>query len=261
MDYLDRLAQTALQTIESGYYGRAVTVSPRLPSFSDTIANTAGLPLIAEVKPASPSSGRLLGQRDPNSLADTFVAAGVSGLSVLVEPVHFGGSPDIVRHAANTGVPVLFKDFVLSIEQLDAAARCGASGVLLILALFERGYAKIPLSSMVEEASQRDLEVLLEVYDEHEYARALDTSAAMIGINNRDLKTLKVDLKTTARILKQHPKDRLVWSLSGVNTPEDIGFLKACNADACLVGTALMQAKQPHALLKELLTAAKYPQY
>jgi len=256
MDHLDRLAKTALETIASGYYGEALAAPSCPPSFSSVIQSAQGMSLIAEVKPTSPAGGQLLGKRAPKGLADAFAAAGASGLSVLVEPVHFGGSLDTLRHAAEIGIPVLFKDFVLSVEQLDAAACCGASGVLLILALFERGYAKTSLSQMIEATCQRDLEVLLEVYDAEEYARALDTSATMIGINNRDLKTLKVDLHTTAHILKNQPKDRLVWSLSGVNTPEDIDFLKDCDADACLVGTSLMKAKQPETLLKDLLAAS-----
>jgi len=257
MDHLDRLAQTALKTIANGYYKGTVAAPSHPASFSSVIQNADGLPLIAEVKPASPSGGRLLGKRSPKDLVDAFSAAGAQGLSVLVEPVHFGGSTDTLRHAASKGIPVLFKDFVLSLEQLDAAVGCGASGVLLILALFERGYAKVPLEQMLEAAVQRSLEVLLEVYDEREYVRALETPATMIGINNRDLKTLQVDLYTTARILGQHSKDRPVWSLSGVSTPEDVALLKTFNADACLVGTALMKAKQPQALLKDLLAASR----
>jgi len=186
---------------------------------------------------------------------DAFAQLPITGLSTLTEPTHFGGSLDTLRYAATKNLPVLFKDFVLEVTQLDAAAHCGASCVLLILALFERGYSALALDEMIHECNQRNLDVLLEVYDAPEYARALHTNATMIGVNNRNLKTLDVDIHTTETVLKTHPKDRLVWGLSGVHTADDVRFLRDCGVDACLVGTALMRSERPQQLLESFLQA------
>lgn len=250
-DYLDKLAETALQTIQSGYYQTPVTVFPSVrPSFVKAIRADSKVSLIAEVKPASPSGGRLLGDKTPREVVDLFAETQVTGLSVLTEPVHFGGSLDTLRYAASKGFPILFKDFVLNVIQLDAARQSGASAVLLILALFERGYANVSMEAMIAAATERGLEVLLEVYNAIEYQQALTTLATMIGINNRDLKTLRVDLNATKTILENHLKDRVVWSLSGINSVQDLDFLRQSGADAFLIGTALMKSKQPRQLLQ-----------
>jgi len=255
-DYLDKLAKTALETIDSGYYSfDGTSVSP--PSFVEAVKSHEGLGLITEVKPSSPSGGNLIGDKSVTDIVDLYVDAGVTGLSVLTEPVHFGGSLNNLNYAAQQGLPVLFKDFVLDLVQLKVAQSTGASAVLLILALFERGYAKLNLDDMIQAAIDHGLEVLLEVYDSEEYERALNSKAHMIGINNRDLKTLEVDLTTTKTILDQSQKDRMVWSLSGVYNESDLKFLSQCGADACLIGTSLMKSDDPPALLRNLLTSTK----
>lgn len=258
-DHLDRLAETALVTVRGGYYQNRFHAASPAPPFGPAIAATPGVALVAELKPASPSGGVLLGGRSPEALIDLYAQAGVAGLSVLTEPVHFGGSLSALHHAAGTGLPVLFKDFVVDPVQLEAAAAGGASCVLLILALFERGYAACSLEAMLAAARDLGLEALLEVYDAAEYGRALASSAPLVGINNRDLKTLKVELATTTSVLAEKPKDRLVWSLSGVEGPSDVRALAAAGADACLVGTALMRADEPKRLLQGLLDAASEP--
>jgi indole-3-glycerol phosphate synthase len=212
--------------------------------------------IIAELKPISPSEGILLGgSKFINERLALYAGAGVTGLSVLTEPVHFGGSLENLGRASHLGLPVLMKDFVISLEQLDAASAHGASAVLLIATLFERGYASRGLSEMIRAAHERGLEVLLEVASRGAYQRALETEADMIGINNRDLRTLRVDLRRTIEILRAAPKDRLIWSLSGVRHAEDVRRLCAAGADAFLVGTSLMKASDLPAKLDELLYA------
>lgn len=255
-DYLDKLAKTALETINSGYYtfdGSSIQNS----SFVKAVESQEGFGLIAEVKPSSPSGGNLMGDQSAIDIVDLYIDAGVTGLSVLTEPVHFGGSLETLTYATQQGLPVLFKDFVLDVQQLKVAQAAGASAVLLILALFERGYSKLSLDEMIQAAKNHNLDVLLEVYDRAEYERALNSNAHIIGINNRDLKTLEVDLNTTKTILDQCEKDRMVWSLSGVYTKNDLEFLSQCGADACLIGTSLMQSDDPQNLLKQLLASAK----
>ncbi len=255
-DYLDKLAKTALETIDSGYY-KFKNASISAPSFVKAVESQEGLGLITEVKPSSPSGGNLIGDKSATDIIDLYIDAGVTGLSVLTEPIHFGGSLKNLNYAAQQGLPVLFKDFVLDPVQLNVSKSTGASAVLLILALFERGYAKLNLDEMIQAATDHNLEVLLEVYDSQEYERALQSKAHMIGINNRDLKTLEVDLATTQTILAECKKDRMVWSLSGVYSEKDLKFLSQCGADACLIGTSLMKSENPQSLLKDLLASAK----
>jgi len=253
-DVLDELANTALETIASGYYGQLeAPESPRNPaSFVELIGRKPGRVLVCEVKPASPSRG-VLSSRPPCEMVDLYVEGGADGLSILTEPVHFGGALDTLVYAGRQGLPVLFKDFVLDSVQLDAAARGGASAVLLILALFERGHAAVPLETMIGRAHEAGLEVLLEVYDRPEYDRALKTEVDMIGINNRDLKALKVDLGTTERVLRGAKKDRPVWALSGVGGPEALRALRTAQVEAFLVGTSLMESDDPSAQLNALM--------
>ncbi len=255
-DVLDKLAQTALETISSGYYGQLkAPKSPRKPaSFIELIEHKPGRVLVCEVKPASPSRGKLA-RRPPREMVDLYVRGGADGLSILTEPIHFGGALDTLVYAGWQGLPVLFKDFVLDPVQLDAAARGGASAVLLILALFERGHAAVPLDAMIRRAHAAGLEVLLEVYDRPEYERALKSKADMIGINNRDLKTLEVDLGTTARVLRGAEKDRPVWALSGLNGPK---ALRIAPAEAFLVGTSLMESDDPGVQLNALIEAVQH---
>ncbi len=264
MDHLDRFAQDALRRVESGYYRSAPppgALPPvQRPRFREAIerARRGGrYAVIAELKPRSPSvaggDGDLLRGRDPRHVLKAYAEAGAVGISVLTDPDHFGGSLAFIGAAAQTGLPVLMKDFVLDPVQLDACARWGGSAVLLILTLFRRGYARCSLGEMIAEAHARALEVLLEVSDEGEYEEALTTRADMIGINHRDLATLELDLGKTERILRRHPKDRIVWALSGIETPDKIRRLWEAGADAFLVGTSLLRTTKLKNRLQSLI--------
>jgi len=148
------------------------------------------------------------------------------------------------------------KDILISPVQIEAAYRSGADAVLLIKSLFERGYGEVELADMIDYSHSRGLEVLLEAHGEDEFLSALETDADMIGINNRDLKTLKVDLGVTERILMEYSlKNRVIVSESGINGPEDIRFLYNCGANAFLVGMAIMEAKSIIKKVEELVGA------
>lgn len=259
MDWLDRLAQAALKTLDSGYYTNVtpVTLENRpMRSFVQAIrekGKAGRLAIIAEIKPASPSGGPLWVGTDIPELARQLGAAGVAGLSVLTEPVYFGGSLQNLREAGTSERPTLMKDFLLAPVQLDAARACGASATLLILTLFNRGYAQLELAEMIGAAHARGLEVLLEVNSPEEYRQARETQAEMIGINNRELASLQVDLGRTGAILAQVQKDRPLWALSGIETRQDIQRLSAVGADAFLIGSSLMRSADPAAKLAELI--------
>lgn len=212
------------------------------------------LAVVAEVKRRSPSVGAIDLDADPARRAAAYADAGAAGISVLTEPDHFGGSlGDLAAARASAGaVPILRKDFIIDRSQLDAACAAGADAVLLIAAL----HGADELSELVEHARALALEVLLEVHDELDLERALETSAALIGINNRDLRSFRVDLAVTERLAPLVPAGRLVVAESGVRSASDAARLRRAGADAILVGEALMRAARPEELLRELAGAS-----
>jgi indole-3-glycerol phosphate synthase len=182
---------------------------------------------------------------------------GAAGISVLTEPVHFGGSLSYLAKTRPTvNLPILMKDIIVSPIQLEAAKRGGANAVLLIQALFDRGYCDSDVATMIKEAHKLNLEVLLEVHTKEEFNRAQKTSADLVGINNRDLATLTVDLNVTRNILQDEIKEgRIVVSESGINSVADVRFLRKCGAKAFLVGSAVMLADDVEAKVKEFTQA------
>ena len=256
-DFLDKLAQDAKITVKSGYYTipRKATVVP--VSLKDALANCKAAPVIAEVKAASPSAGTIRENLEPEKLAQAMARAGAVGISVLTEPKHFKGSIgnlSMVRQAVN--LPILMKDIIISPLQLATASRTGANAVLLIQALFDRGYCEQTLPQMIADAHARNLEVLLETHNAAEFRRAVASDADLIGINNRNLGTLKVDLNVTKKILKKNTsKNKLVVSESGICTPADVRFLRECGAQAFLIGSAVMLADDVEAKVRELVNA------
>jgi indole-3-glycerol phosphate synthase len=256
MDFLDRVVFDVRKSLQQGFY-RAKgpwSVGTRC-SFVKAIQNCPATrnAIIAEIKPISPTEGDLLNDTRIDELISHYISTNLIGLSVLTEPTHFGGSLEILNQAGRHKIPVLMKDFVLSLEQLDAACAHGASAVLLIARLFYRGYSQQSLDTMIRDAHARGLEVLLEVASHEEYLQALESDAEMIGINNRDLATLQIDLNRTIEILNQWRKDRLVWSLSGMKTKSDLKRLREAGVDAFLIGTGLLKARNPRAKLDELM--------
>lgn len=254
MDHLEDIMSSVCETLRSGYYraGLPAWQGPR-PSFQQAIRATRGVALIAEVKPSSPSEGRLLHGRTPSDLIKLYAQTNIIGISVLTEPEHFGGSLALVREAALLSVPTLMKDFLIAPEQIEAAAAYGASAVLLIATLFARRYPAFTLEGAIVQAHRLGLEVLLEVSSLDEFRWAQQTEADMIGINNRDLATGKIEIQRTVEILQRARKDRVVWSLSGIETAQDVQRVRAAGADAVLVGTALVKAHDPTHKIGELL--------
>ncbi len=254
MDHLEQIIRDVRKTIKSGYYRvSSPTVLRARPSFSAAITPCLGYAVIAELKPISPVRGTLLGERSPTGVLSQYARSGVVGISVLTEPVHFGGSLNLLVQANTTGLPTLMKDFIIAPEQIEAAAECGASAVLLIVTLFQRRWTSLTLEEAITLAHEHGLEVLAEVASVEEFLLAHCTDADMIGINNRDLVTLHTDIHRTEEILRRVQKDRLVWSLSGIETAHDIRRLRAAGADAFLIGTALMHAEAPAQKLQELI--------
>lgn len=256
-DFLDVLALDARKTVEEGYY-RVPSKAPARPaSLRDAILKCERAPIISEIKFASPSAGLIREKGDATQIARAMEGGGAVGISVLTEPKHFGGSLDtLARVRSRVWVPLLMKDVILSPVQVEAASRMGANAVLLIQALFERSYCESGIHDMIECAHSKGLEVLSEAHTEEEFLSTLATEADIIGINNRDLKTLEVDLGATRRILaKNRVRDRVIVSESGISSPADIRFLHRCGAHAFLVGSSIMRAGDIEKRVKELVAA------
>lgn len=215
-----------------------------------------GVSVIAEVKRSSPSKGALAMIADPPSLAVDYAAGGASVISVLTEGRRFGGSlADLVSVKAAVDIPVLRKDFVVSGYQVVEARAHGADLVLLIVAALEQDQ----LVGLLERVHSLGMAALVEVHDEDEAQRALDAGARIIGINNRNLKTLDVDRSVFARVVAGIPDDRVRIAESGVRGPHDVFEFARAQADAVLVGESLVIGGDPRSAVADLVAAGAHP--
>jgi indole-3-glycerol phosphate synthase len=256
-DFFDVLARDAKATIKAGYYEHLTEAATEPVSLRSAIQRSQHVPVIAEIKGASPSAGVIRQDFSDEKVALAMAKGGAVGISVLTEPKHFNGSlANLAKVRVAVELPVLMKDIIVSPRQLEAAARTGANAVLLIQALFDRGYGEFGVHEMIEAAHSRRLEVLLEAHGEEEFQRALASDTDLVGINNRNLATLEVDLNVTRHILKKKPADNvIVVSESGIRTAADILFLRKCGANAFLVGSAIMSAKDVETKVRDFAFA------
>ena len=214
-----------------------------------------GIGLIAEVKKASPSAGVICRDFDPVRIAKAYEAAGASCLSVLTDEQFFQGSLDYLRQIRDAvKLPLLRKDFIIDERQILEAIEWGADAILLIVAIL----TDQQLQSFHSLAIEAGLAVLVEVHDEEELERALKISPVLVGVNNRNLKTFKVDLATTENLAaKLHVAkgagQKLLVAESGINTRADVERLKKCGAGAILVGESLMRDGDVQAKVRELI--------
>ncbi len=227
---------------------RLCSVTPRGPSLRAALAQPT-VALLAEVKRRSPSKGAIAEGLDAVEQAQAYARGGASGVSILTEPVHFGGSTDdlleVRRHVA---LPALKKDFHVAPIQLIEARALGASAALLIA----RALSPQRLVEMMRVGADLGLELLVEVRDEAELERALASGATMVGVNNRDLETLAIDADTSIRLIPLIPASVIAIAESGVRTRADVERYAAVGADAVLVGSSLSSAADPAAATRAL---------
>lgn len=202
-------------------------------------AGEAGtLALICEMKRVSPSGGPIRPDFDPAHIAREYEAGGAACLSVLTDAPYFAGRDEDLSAARSAcTLPVLRKDFMVDPYQIVESRAMGADCVLLILAALDDAEAK----SLEASALDLGMDVLLETHDAAEVERALRLRSRLIGINNRDLKTLKTDLATTEKLAREIPDDRILVSESGIRSPADLARLTDAGADAFLIGESLLR--------------------
>lgn len=222
---------------------------PRGRPFSEALV-AEGISLIAEMKRASPSRGPIRPDAGVTEIVTAYQDAGASAVSVLTEPKWFGGSlDDLVEARAAIQLPILRKDFIVDPYQLLEARVAGADAALLIVAALGRKR----LAELMAAAHEIGLDTLVEVHDEKEVEKAVEAGAEIIGINNRDLHSLEVDLRTSFRLLADVPAGTVVVAESGITTREDVLELEEAGVDAILVGETLMRHRDPRDGVRALL--------
>lgn len=214
-------------------------------------ASKNGVAVIAELKKASPSRGLIRAGFDPEKLAKELETAGAAALSVLTDVDFFQGSLENLRRAsASVRLPCLRKDFIVDEFQIVEARANGADAILLIVAALSQA----ELRKLAQSASQWHLDVLCEVHNKEELGRAVDAGCLLLGVNNRDLRTFKVDLETAIRLGEFIPNHATRVAESGIHSGADIARLRAAGYQAFLIGESLMAAKSPGEALRALLT-------
>lgn len=208
--------------------------------------------VIPDIKCKSPGEGDLLMGRDPVEIAKKLKEAGAPVISVVTESEHFGGSPELLHQiAVATSIPILRKDFITNREQLVESVDIGADGVLLIASML----GKKQLFKLIEEALLLDLEPLVETHDEAEIITVNELNLTFLGINNRNIIELEMDdgnVSTTEKLIGLVRPGPLIVSESSIRFPDDVLRAKAAGAHAVLVGTAILQARNPVEMYKKL---------
>jgi len=229
---------------------RAMARTPDGDSFAARLAREGSINVIAECKRRSPSRGVLRAAYDPVAIAAGYETAGAAAISVLTEPGFFDGSLEHLEAVrAAVRIPLLRKDFIIDEYQLLEARAAGADAILLIVAALDDP----SLTSLSAAARALGLAALVEVHDGEECRRAIDAGAAIIGVNNRDLRTLQVNLTASRDVAELLPKSAIGVSESGLKTPADLQAMKALGYRAFLVGERFMVEPDPGAALAGLI--------
>lgn len=225
-------------------------------SFAQSLRQPGGLAVIAEFKQASPSAGVIRQEADVPRRLQGYKQGGAAALSILTEPHYFQGSPELLALArAQVDLPLLRKDFIVDHYQIDESRALGADAVLLIVSILGRSL----LNELLVHAQEIELNTLVEVHDERDLEQAMAVEAPVIGVNNRNLRTLQVDLKTAQRLVPQIPPAQTIVVESGIREPGQLAALRQLGAHAVLIGEALMRDSNPEAIVKLFVEAGRGP--
>ncbi|MGE7661754.1 indole-3-glycerol phosphate synthase TrpC [Peribacillus sp. NPDC097197] len=235
---------------EGSGFPQSEAVRSTRPSLVESLKTAASISVIAEIKRASPSKGKINMDVDPNNQALSYEKGGAAAISVLTDESFFKGTIDDLRNVSQlVKIPRLCKDFIIDEVQIDRAYHAGATIILLIVAAL----SKERLHELYQYAKSKGLEVLTEVHDESELKQAVDLGAELIGINNRNLKTFEVDLDVTERLAKLlDPNIHMIISESGIKTKADVLRVKKAGARGILVGETLMTSTNLSDTMNEL---------
>ncbi|MBN2241844.1 MAG: indole-3-glycerol phosphate synthase TrpC [Acidobacteria bacterium] len=257
---LDKIVSTKIREIEAAIkvfpaesIEGALERAPEVRSLKRAIVSGDVPAIIAEIKRASPSAGLLREDFDPEGIARQYRQSGAAALSVVTEVHHFRGNLEILAALRwHTDLPLLRKDFIIDPYQLIEARRVGADAVLLIAALMDAADLRL----MILEAERLGMDALVEVHDQDELRKALDAGAGLVGVNNRDLRTLEVSLDVSLDLAPIIPAKVVAVAESGIRTADDIRRLADAGYQGFLVGEHLMRAASPGAALRELRSGA-----
>jgi indole-3-glycerol phosphate synthase len=241
-----RVEETKVRVTEDALEQRISSI-PAPRGFGDALKGEE-VSIIAEIKRATPSKGRLNLDLDAAKAAEAYARGGASALSVLTEPDYFKGSLEDLEIAASAGIPVLRKDFIIDPVQILEARAAGADAVLLIVRIVGS-----ELAELVSQVKSLGMDPLVEVYDENDIERAVAAGAGLIGVNHRDLETFEVDPERTLKLAALVGDAATLIALSGVSERSEVEELARAGASAVLVGEALTRAGDPVAKLQELL--------
>lgn len=252
---LQKLYENSKEAINDGVYDIKENLSKSNQDFIKIINENKHATLITEIKFSSPSLGEIKKQSDPVEIAKSMIEGGAKALSILTQPYLFSGSPEFfIKIRKEVHVPLLMKDIIIDKIQIDAAKKIGADYILLIQSLFDQGLIN-EIDELIDYGHKNSLKILLESHTGLEFENSLKTKADILGINNRNLDTLELDIQNTKRILENYDQTRVVISESGIKTPEDIRFLHSCGADAFLVGSSIMKSDNIQESVRHLVNA------
>jgi indole-3-glycerol phosphate synthase len=230
---------------------RAASASPRGAQFESALGAADRVNVIAECKRRSPSRGVLAAEYEPVAIARQYESGGAAAISVLTEPTFFDGSLDHLSAVrAAVGIPLLRKDFIIDEYQLFEARAAGADAILLIVAALELD----ALERLQRRAAELELASLVEVHNEEELARAVDSGARLIGVNNRNLRTLAVDVEASYRLASLIPSNVVAVSESGLQSRADLESLSAAGYRAFLIGERFMTDSNPSSAIRSLIS-------
>jgi indole-3-glycerol phosphate synthase len=231
---------------------RAAAAAPRGARFETVLGRAGRVNVIAECKRRSPSRGVLAADYDPVAIATQYATGGAAAISVLTEPTFFDGALEhLAAVRAAVDVPLLRKDFIVDDYQLLEARAAGADAALLIVAALDQA----DLVRLQQRAWDLDLAALVEVHDDQELSRAIDSGARVIGVNNRNLRTLTVDVDASHRLAATMPRHVIAVSESGLQSREDLERLSAAGYRAFLIGERFMTDADPAAAIRTLIAA------
>ena len=252
---LEKLVMNSQKAIDDGIYDIAETLSKSEIDLEESIRSNIHASLITEIKFSSPAEGNIRQISDPLQIAESMISGGAKALSILTQPHLFNGSPEyFIKIRKNVKIPLLMKDIMINKTQIDAAKKMGADYFLLIQALFDNGFVN-EIDEFIDYGHKNGLKILLESHTKAEFDNAMKTNADIIGINNRNLDTLEINLKTTKQILENSQKSKIILSESGINSSDDVKFLRDCGADAFLIGTSIMKSSDIQNSVSELVNA------